>query len=117
MGERKYLTPEAKAEAQRRHVFDLIQRRKEREKNYKDLKKPEGNPEGKPTISFLVYVPPYIPLEPKPSEGSVKPIEATPDPERYKHLARGPTLTGVRGRRVKYRTREEALQGKKESDH
>jgi hypothetical protein len=114
---RKYLTPEAKAEAQRRHVFDSQQRRKERQKNCKDVKKPEGNPEGKPAISFLVYVPPYIPLEPKPLEGSVKPIEATPDPERYKHLAKGLPRPGAYGRPVKYRTREEALQGKKESDH
>jgi hypothetical protein len=113
---RKYLTPEARAEARRRHIFDSQQRRKERQKNCKDLPKPEANPKGKPAISFLVYVPPSVPLERKPLEGSVKPIQATLDPERYAHLRKGLLQKGA-GRPVKYRTKEEALQGKKESDH
>jgi hypothetical protein len=106
-----------RAETRRKQEYDSRQRRK----NRKDPKEPEGKPEGKPAISFLVYVPPYIPLEPKALEGSMEAMEAikaTPEPDtRYDHLAKGPRRTGQNGRPVKHRSREAALAAKKESDH
>ena len=103
-----------RAETRRKQEYDSRQRRK----NRKDPKEPEGKPEGKPAISFLVYVPPYIPLEPTALEGSMEAIKATLEPDtRYDHLAKGPRRTGQNGRPVKHQSREAALAAKKESDH
>ena len=99
-----------RAETQRKQEYDSRQRRK----NCQDPKEPKG----KPVISFLVYVPPCTPLEPKALEGSTEVIHATPEPDtRYDHLAKGPRRTGQGGRPVKYWSREAALEAKKESDH
>lgn len=105
---RKYSTAAEKAEAKRRHNYDSRQRKKSR----KDLREPEE----KPFISFLVYVPPYIPLESQASEDCLKTAEAVQQlSTRYDHLAKGPTM--ATGRPLKYNSRKAALKAKKENDH
>lgn len=99
-----------RADAKRVNDFHWRQRQKS--------KKNQGDSTNKPAIDFNVNVPPYVRLQTQAPESSIMPVGATQEPyPSYEHLRKGPVRPGQVGRPWKHKSREAALEAKKESDH
>jgi hypothetical protein len=107
---RVYSSEAAKAEAERIRRF----LRRQELKNEKKSKEPT---KGNPTINFNNNTLPHNPSEPQTPESSAKAVGITQKSSpRFEHLMKGPVRKDRTGRLPKYKSREEALAAKKESD-